>query len=239
MLDTLSVASASNELDTLGASPPSRVLLSAPSATALLRALAEGTRRARRTPSPLGEHWFLIERTPRVRPLLPREHDAVRLAGRGCSNKEIAFELGVSLSTAGRALARAGRTLGVSNRIDLALLAAALLAGCEHGTARLVRLGGAEDAVLLTIAIAESPLWARLSPAERDVAQLALAGHRGASIASFRGARSPRTVANQLGRVFRKAGASGRAELAARLVSAPPPRTPETARVRTRSRTPA
>jgi DNA-binding CsgD family transcriptional regulator len=191
-----------------------------PSGPALLRAVAEGVRRVRRTAAPRGSHAFVLDATPAPRPLLPREHDALRLAGLGCSNKEIAYDLGVSLSTAGRALARAGRVIGVASRIDLAIVAASLIAGTERGTARIVALEGT-DAVLLLVSLAASPLWARLSPAEREVAELALAGHRGASIASWRGARSPRTIANQLGRVFRKVGASGRAELAARVISGP------------------
>lgn len=181
-----------------------------------MQALVDGTARVRRTTGPVGTHAFSLDRTGALRPLDAREREAMRLAGLGFSSKEIAFELGVSLSSAGRALVRAARALGLTNRIDLAIVAAAL-SGAASDTARLVALE--DESVLLIASPSASPLWAQLSPAERHVAHLALAGHRGASIASHRGARSPHTVHNQLGRVFRKVGASGRAELAARLIA--------------------
>jgi DNA-binding NarL/FixJ family response regulator len=53
-----------------------------------------------------------------------------------------------------------------------------------------------------------------LTPAERQVALAALAGLSNAAIARLRGS-SPRTVANQLAKLFRKLGVSSRAELAA------------------------
>lgn len=76
-----------------------------------------------------------------------------------------------------------------------------------------------EPWIALCAAMGENPLWQRLSSAERAVAELALAGHPGATIARMRGDRSARTVANQLKRVFRKVGVSGRTELAARLLA--------------------
>jgi DNA-binding CsgD family transcriptional regulator len=54
-----------------------------------------------------------------------------------------------------------------------------------------------------------------LTPAERQVALAALAGLSNAEIARMRGS-SPRTVANQLAKIFRKLGVRSRAELAAR-----------------------
>lgn len=57
-----------------------------------------------------------------------------------------------------------------------------------------------------------------LTEAEQSVVALVLDGHDNASIAAAR-SRSPRTVANQLARIFRKLGVSSRAELAAKLSS--------------------
>jgi DNA-binding CsgD family transcriptional regulator len=54
-----------------------------------------------------------------------------------------------------------------------------------------------------------------LTPAERHVTLAVLAGLSNADIARMRGS-SPRTVANQLGAIFRKLGVRSRAELAAR-----------------------
>lgn len=149
-------------------------------------------------------------------PLTARERDALRLVGLGLANKEIAYELGVSISTGARALASSGAALGLPGRVDLALVSAALQGRCGPGVARIESAG---DALVLVIALGASPLWSRLSPAERVVAELALAGHGGAAIARERGQRSPRTIANQLGRIFRKVGVSHRAELATRLVA--------------------
>jgi DNA-binding NarL/FixJ family response regulator len=56
---------------------------------------------------------------------------------------------------------------------------------------------------------------ARLSPSERDVLRLLLAGHTNAEIATQRGT-TPRTVVKQVDAVYRKLGVRSRAELAAR-----------------------
>lgn len=54
-----------------------------------------------------------------------------------------------------------------------------------------------------------------LTPAERDVARRLLAGHTHAAIARARGT-STRTVANQIARIYSKAGVGSREELARR-----------------------
>ena len=68
--------------------------------------------------------------------------------------------------------------------------------------------------------MASAPLVAEaprpLSPAEREVALLAVQGATNAAIARRRGT-SDRTVANQLAAVFEKLGVHSRAELAALL----------------------
>jgi DNA-binding CsgD family transcriptional regulator len=56
----------------------------------------------------------------------------------------------------------------------------------------------------------------RLTPSERAVVALAVAGHSNASIAAARGS-SPRTIANQLASAYQKLGLSGRRELRAGL----------------------
>jgi DNA-binding CsgD family transcriptional regulator len=62
------------------------------------------------------------------------------------------------------------------------------------------------------------PLPYALSPAEREVVELVLAGLTNVEIASKR-ERSARTIANQLASIFRKLGVSSRFELTARLTS--------------------
>jgi DNA-binding CsgD family transcriptional regulator len=51
--------------------------------------------------------------------LSPRERDAASLAGTGASNKEIAYQMGISDSTVGVLLSRASRKLGAVDRGDL------------------------------------------------------------------------------------------------------------------------
>jgi DNA-binding CsgD family transcriptional regulator/GAF domain-containing protein len=53
------------------------------------------------------------------RPLTEREADVVRRAAAGLANKEIAFELGISLNTVGSALLSARTKLGVASRVKL------------------------------------------------------------------------------------------------------------------------
>lgn len=60
------------------------------------------------------------------------------------------------------------------------------------------------------------PQLAPLSATEREIALLAARGLSNREIADARG-RSPRTVANQLARVFRKLGVGSRVEVAARI----------------------
>jgi DNA-binding NarL/FixJ family response regulator len=55
--------------------------------------------------------------------LTPRERDVVRLVGQGLSNKEIADQLGVSVSTVRTHLSSAYDKLGRGNRVELALYA--------------------------------------------------------------------------------------------------------------------
>jgi DNA-binding CsgD family transcriptional regulator len=59
-----------------------------------------------------------------------------------------------------------------------------------------------------------------LTEAERSVAALVLEGRSNREVAALRGT-SVRTVANQLGGIFRKLGVTGRVELGQRLASPP------------------
>ena len=56
-------------------------------------------------------------------PLTPRELDIVRLVGKGLGNKEIAQELGVSVTTVRTHLNRVYDKLGPGSRVELALYA--------------------------------------------------------------------------------------------------------------------
>jgi DNA-binding NarL/FixJ family response regulator len=123
--------------------------------------------------------------------LTPRELTVVTLAAEGHSDKRIAYDLGVSKQTVATHLSRAREKLGLRNRLDLITLFVAPPSAVEAG-----------------------PWWAAsLSRSERDVVVAVLEGKSHRQIAIERG-RSVRTVANQVGSVFRKLGISSRAELA-------------------------
>jgi len=76
-----------------------------------------------------------------------------------------------------------------------------------------IHLGG-EVLVVLSAEIPDRARLKSLSAAEREVADLAIAGNSNESIAKTRGT-SVRTVANQLASIFRKLRISSRFELAA------------------------
>jgi DNA-binding CsgD family transcriptional regulator len=75
---------------------------------------------------------------------------------------------------------------------------------------------GAEELLIASYPLDEPQLPEVLSPAEREVVAAAMRGCTNAQIARERGS-SVRTVANLLGRAFRRLGVHSRAELAARL----------------------
>jgi DNA-binding CsgD family transcriptional regulator len=73
--------------------------------------------------------------------------------------------------------------------------------------------------VYISAPVASVERFAALTPAERSVAFLAASGATHAEIAKARGS-SPRTVANQLARIYRKLGVGSRVELVALVESA-------------------
>lgn len=73
--------------------------------------------------------------------------------------------------------------------------------------------------ILLFVDLAASPAWTRLTSREQTIVALAVAGWPARRIAKHGHERSARTVENQLARVFRKLGISGRAQLLAHLFS--------------------
>jgi|SRR6185369_15656436 len=78
------------------------------------------------------------------------------------------------------------------------------------------------ELLLVSLPVAIAPpasLAARLTPAERAVAALAIEGLSNAAIAAHRGS-SARTVAAQLASIYLKVGATGRRQLRARFAAA-------------------
>ena len=167
-----------------------------------------------------GRHYLIARpnRVPARRALTLRERDAVRAAARGHANKIIASELGVSPSTAGTHLSAAMRKLGRIARVQLPVICPEPPAEGRESRLRIdtfsLRTGDTDLRVLAHDRLHD----ARLSRAERDVLDLALAGLSNENIALRRG-RSVRTVANQIARGIRKLGVQSRFELAAHLTA--------------------
>jgi DNA-binding CsgD family transcriptional regulator len=116
--------------------------------------------------------------------LTPREEQVLEQLRRGMPLKVIAIELGLHPSTISMHVGSAARKLGACGRVALVRVPQT----CE-------------------------PDFALLTPSERDVAKLAREGLSNAAIAELRGT-SPRTVANQLARIYRKLGCGSRIGLA-------------------------
>lgn len=76
--------------------------------------------------------------------------------------------------------------------------------------------GAGAPLALLTYEIDQETELVKLSNAERDVMRAVLEGKSNAEIARERGT-APRTVANQVAKLFEKLGVRSRTELAARL----------------------
>ncbi len=125
------------------------------------------------------------------------ERRVLRLVANGAADKEIARALGVGLSTVSTFARRARSKLGCAAGAE-ALLAAA--PGSEQRRRQ---------------------LFARLSPAECDVAAHLLLGRSHAEIARRRRS-SPRTIAAQCSQIFRKCGVAGQRALAAAMLGEAP-----------------
>src|SRR5258706_9796945 len=94
-----------------------------------------------------------------------REQRIVRAVARGLGNKEIAYELGLSTSGVGRGIDGALRKLGLSRRVDLAVLGAAFdpQARPEGATRPAATFEdqwrGSHRYVRLTASLDEHPRW--------------------------------------------------------------------------------
>lgn len=143
---------------------------------------------------------------PDPRALGRTEAAVVEHVGRGASNKEVAYALGVSTDAVVKALASSLEKLGLSHRRELASLVA--------GTASRARVvvGDQELEALVTSVGAAEPGSSCLSEAERGVLKAIVRGASNAEIAATRGT-SPRTVANQVHRIFAKLGVGSRHQL--------------------------
>ncbi len=163
-----------------------------------------------------GKHFVVAAANPVVegRPdtaLDDRERDVAQLAAVGMTNEDIADTLGLSRTAVSTALSQAMALLGVPDRALLPLI--------FDDSARTHRwtVGGVE----LIVGVHELRVPESLTPAETEVALLAIRGLSNAAIAEQRGS-SARTVANLMRRVYSKRGLSNRTELVRDMVRVPP-----------------
>ncbi len=180
-------------------------------ATSLWTALIEGRWALADRVDADGKRFVLAFRNelgaPGPRELSARERDVVAWAAGGASLKEIAYAMGLAISTVGEQLSRAMRKLHVANRGELAAMWAHAQAPVPESDVAKVALEG-RDVVL-----------AGLSEAEREIARRAARGETTAEIARTRGTTES-TVTNQLGTIYRKLKVSSKAELAALVAGA-------------------
>lgn len=151
------------------------------------------------------------------RGLSKREQQVAELVGLGRSTKEIAYELGLSLSAVSMTAGKARRKLGLGSRTELASFFSP--AGVRERLAEAAIEG--ERLLVGAHPLLDSSTLERLSPAERLVAAALLGGSTSAEVAARRGT-SRRTGANQIASIFEKLGVVSRVELAARLQAAGP-----------------
>jgi DNA-binding CsgD family transcriptional regulator len=146
------------------------------------------------------------------RGLSPREREVAERLGRGYAAKEIAYGLGLAVSTVANALGRARDKLGLGS---LAELAALFAPGGLCARFAEYEVAG-ESIAVASSALLDPARLAALSEAEREVALLLLQGATNRAIAIGRGS-AERTVANQIQSLYRKLGVGSRAGLAARV----------------------
>jgi DNA-binding NarL/FixJ family response regulator len=140
------------------------------------------------------------------------ERRVVHYVVSGCSNKVVAYTLGIPEGSVATVLKRAMRKLGVRTRVQLI---------AHHDAIRAARFA-IVHANGQPIVVGEAPPShhtrdvAQLTSAQREVAELAARGLSNDDIARRR-ACAPRTVANLLVAAYRRLGVGSRAELACAL----------------------
>jgi DNA-binding NarL/FixJ family response regulator len=156
------------------------------------------------------------ELIPRVTPA--KERRVLSLLVDGASQKQIAYEIGVSAPAVSICVRNLLDKLGLDQTLHLILLVRAVDGISEMRLVEMsARLAENRGHAEFAVHVAPDPeAVARLTIAELDVTLAVLAGQGNGEIAMQR-RTSLRTVVNQLAAVFRKLGVSGRLELVSRL----------------------
>lgn len=156
-------------------------------------------------------------------PLRPRDAKLLERALLGESQKLIALDLQRAVSTVATLVGRAVLDLGLTCRVSQAPVALVMLVHAAHdpairrqATLRCLEAGSAPR-FIVSLPRPERSFRANLNPAERDIVRLRVEGLSYEEMARTR-KTSPRTIANQVGAVYRKLGVSGRLALLASIV---------------------
>lgn len=164
------------------------------------------------------ERFLVCEEVHDPAPLALLDRRILELVAVGAANKLIAFEIGLSTSRVGVRVGELSRRLDASGRVDLILRARHLrdlddqpLAEAPH-----VDVGGRRFFVGVSPRLA--PELLPLTPSQREVASLILAGCSNKEIAQWR-RTSERTVANQIAALLREVGVASRYELVAQVAT--------------------
>ena len=146
------------------------------------------------------------------RGLSVREKQISELIGMGRSTKEIAYELGLSLSAISMSAKAACEKLGLTSRAELALFFApgGIRARLEEASI------GEQDLLVGGHPLLDEAVIASLSDAEREIVEALLTGSTSAEIALRRGTAA-NTISNQIASIFDKLGVRSRIELASKV----------------------
>jgi DNA-binding CsgD family transcriptional regulator len=140
----------------------------------------------------------------------------------GESQKAVAADLGVAISTVASRAGAALRYISFEHRTSRTPFVLAMAAHCFERRvsipARLIR-GETKDAFVVCVPRPDTALARILPPAEHAIACMLMEGKSHAESASAR-TRSMRTIANQRSAIFARLKVSGRVEFVARLISA-------------------
>jgi len=159
----------------------------------------------------------------KARPLRPRDAKLLERTLLGESQKLIALDLARAVSTVATLIGRAVMDVGLTCRASQAPVALVMMAHAAQApdvrrpaTLRCLETGDTTRFVV-SVPRPERAFRAGLNPAERDIVRLRVEGMSYAEMAKTR-KTSPRTIANQVGAVYRKLGVSGRLALLSRVV---------------------
>jgi DNA-binding NarL/FixJ family response regulator len=166
-------------------------------------------------------HVVVEPHATRADALTSRQRRIVAMRASGTALKVIGFETGLSVGTISRELTLAMDRLGLKTISDLAAVLGEAGAErtsscdlpCPRGLSVALRESNSKHLDLSFPLKGGGALPAALTPAERAVVEAILAGLPNREIAEQRGV-SPRTIANQISRIFEKLKVGSRLTLA-------------------------